>query len=338
MKTVRLHRVDNTDWGRYHSPWFKKFAQYLSQYFNVEWKDYATHTSQGSANVELLTEVPHFGHNPPISDVDCIIENCDNKEFVILSFSEYFNSYMVHSFRSELCKRALLAHFSYTSAYQWLKKEDLLHKLHQIQPWFFGSYQEYDINYFRNIRLQNINNLIDNKIFWKGLGTGNFPGHSVYRETVNHIGFDITDTAYVFDFQQYMQQMCMYKIALSFYLDLNQASDAFTYPGELCYRDMEYCSIGLPFIRIEYRDIVYDGLIPFKHYISIPRDEAIKTFLNSGNYGVGQLIRQYFFDFVKEDSLLQYISNNQIEWFDNYCRWPNNAKLTMKLSGIDQWI
>lgn len=336
MTTLRLHRVDNTDWGRYHSPWFKKFGEYLSKYFNIEWIDYAKHSSQGSAEANLLTEVPSFGYNPPISDVDCIIENCDTKEFVILTFSEFFTSYMVHSFRSPYCKNALLAHFGYQSAYYWLKKENLLDKLSQIKPWFFGSYKEYDINKYRQTRKNNL--LINNKIFWKGLGTGYFPGHPIYRETIKYIGDDITDTAYSFDFDQYMLQMCIHRIALSFYMDLSKESDAFTYPGEFCYRDMEYCSIGLPFIRIEYKDTLHEGLIPFKHYLSIPREEAMKRFIKEGNSGVGQLIREKFIEFKDETILLNYISQNQTEWFDNYCKWPNSAKLTLQLAEIDKWI
>jgi hypothetical protein len=336
MTTLRLHRVDNTDWGRYHSPWFKKFANYLTQYFDIEWKDYATHTSEGSAHAELLTEVPHFGKNPPMSDVDCIIENCNNKEFVILTFSEFFNSYMVHSFRSENCKNALLAHFGYESAYHWLKNENLLHKLKNLKPWFFGSYCEYDIDYYRQNRKNN--KLIDNKIFWKGLGTGYFPGHAIYRDTINHIDANLTDTSYVFDFNQYMSEMCIYKLALSFYMDLDKNNNAFQYPGEFCYRDMEYCSIGLPFIRIEYKDNVHNGLIPFKHYISISREEATKVFIRDGNRGVGQLIQDKFQEFIQEDTFLDYIAQNQIQWFDSYCRWPNSAKLTLELSEIDKWI
>ena len=35
------------------------------------------------------------------------------------------------------------------------------------------------------------NNLHKNELFWKGLGTGIFPGHEIYRDTINHIGNDI---------------------------------------------------------------------------------------------------------------------------------------------------
>jgi hypothetical protein len=338
MKTpIRIHRVDNIIWGRYHSPWFKKFAIYLEKYFDVEWIDYAEHSSQGSANLELLSEVDHFGKNPPISDVDCVIENCTNKEFIILSFTEYFNSYMVHSFRSELCKCALLSHFSYKSAFDWLKKENLLHKINNIKPWFFGSYLEYDIDYFRKIREKH-ESLNSSKIFWKGLGILNIPGHSIYRDTINYIGSDITETSYDFDFESYMHKMCISKIGLSFYRDIDKNFDSFNYPGEFCYRDMEYCSIGLPFIRIEYKDILYGGLEPYKHYISIPREEAIDSFNKNGNFGVGQLIRSKFFEFINENVFLKYISDNQIAWFDSVCRWPNSAELTIQLSGIEKWI
>lgn len=334
MITLKIHRVDNVDWGRYHSPWFKKFANFLSRYFHIEWIDYSVN-SASSAKANLLNEVRHFGNNPPISDVDCIIENTFNKEYVVLSFTEFFNSYVVHQISSPLCKSVLLAHFNYHSLFQWLKKDNLLDKLEIIKPWFFGSFQEYDINKYRKIRC---NDSHKDGLFWKGLGIGNFPGHEIYRETINHIGYDIIQPNYIFNFQEYMSELCIHNIALSFYIDLNKKHDAFNYPGEYCYRDMEYCSVGLPFIRIEYKDCLYNGLIANKHYISIDRENAYEVFNKEGNQGVGKLIRSKYFEYVNETELLNYISNNQIQWFDEYARWPNSAKLTLQLSGIEQWI
>ena len=334
MTTLRIHRVDNVDWGRYHSPWFKKFGEFLSQYFNIDWIDYSVNSSS-SSKANLLNEVKHFGKTPLISDVDCIIENTSNNEYVVLSFTEFFNSYVVHQISSPLCKSLLLAHFNYNSLFKWLKKDNLLDKINIIKPWFFGSFQEYDIDKYREIRK---NNLHKNELFWKGLGTGIFPGHEVYRDTINHIGNDIIRPNYVFKFETYMAELCIHKIALSFYMDLNKKHDSFNYPGEYCYRDMEYCSVGLPFLRIEYKDCLHDGLIANKHYLSIDREEAYSMFDKNGNRGVAELIRSKYFEYIQETELLDYISYNQIDWFDKNAKWPNSANLTLQLSGIDKWI
>jgi hypothetical protein len=334
MTTLRIHRVDNVDWGRYHSPWFKKFGEFLSQYFNVDWIDYSVNSSS-SAKANLLNEVKHFGKNPAISDVDCIIENTANNEYVVLSFTEFFNSYVVHQISSPFCKSLLLAHFNYSSLFQWLKKDNLLDKISIIKPWFFGSFQEYDINTYRKIRESNLHK---NGLFWKGLGTGIFPGHEVYRDTINYIGHDIISPNYVFNFETYMSELCIHKIALSFYMDLSKQHDAFNYPGEYCYRDMEYCSVGLPFLRIEYKDCLHDGLVANKHYLSINREETYSVFNKNGNKGVAELIRSKYFEYIEEKELLKYISDNQISWFDKNARWPNSAHLTLQLSGIDKWI
>jgi len=334
MTTLKIHRVDNVDWGRYHSPWFKKFGDFLSQYFNIDWIDYSVNSSS-SSHANLINEVKHFGKNPPISDVDCIIENTSNKEYIVLSFTEFFNAYVVHQISSPFCKSLLLAHFNYNSLFKWLKKDNLLDKINIIKPWFFGSFQEYDINKYREIRK---NSLHKNELFWKGLGTGIFPGHEIYRETINYIGNDIIKPNYVFDFDTYMTELCIHKIALSFYMDLSKKYDAFNYPGEYCYRDMEYCSVGLPFLRMEFKDCLHDGLVANKHYLSIDREEAYSVFYKNGNRGVAELIRSKYFEYIEEKELLNYISDNQINWFNKNAEWPNSAHLTLQLSGIDKWI
>jgi hypothetical protein len=329
MINIRIHRVDNTVYGRYHSPWFKKFSEYLSQYFNVEWKDYATTPTDGYAIIELQSELRGIGNKLSLSDVDCVIENLDTKKYVVLSFTEYFNSYVVHYLKSDNCQKVLLTHFSYTNIYHWLKRDYLTNKMDVVSPWFFGKFDDYDHMEIRNHR-QGVENLSEG-LFYKGSGQG-------YREVVNILHNEGLLNRESVPFNEYLKQMSEAKLGLSYYMDLDKYNTPYDHTGEFCYRDMEYMSVGLPFIRVEYKDNLYDGLIPNYHYITIPREKAYVAYELGGNSKVAELIKEKYNEVKDDTSFLNFISKNQIEWFDKYLSWPNSAKFTMELTGINEWI
>lgn len=329
MTTIRFHRIDNTDYPRYHGIWFKKFAKYCEQYFTVEWINYAKTSSQGAAEITLQTNVGSFGHHPPLSDVDCVIENMDTHEYVVISFTEYFNSYVVHYLRSEMCKHVCLAHFNYTNIYYWLRRDNLTHQINKVSPWFFGSITEYDVNLYRTLR--NTTDTFSDNLFFKGSGAGDYRKvikilHD--RKVIDNESIHIND---------YFTQLATTKCALSYYMDLDRYYTPFHHPGEFCYRDMEYMAVGTPFIRIEYKDAVHNGLLPNYHYISIPREHAYDVYNKHGDEGVADLIVEKHQEILHDDAFLQHISTNQRTWFDNYARWPNSAHLTMELTGIKEW-
>jgi hypothetical protein len=333
MTKIRFHRVDNQGWGRYHAIWFKKFSKYLEQYFEVEWKDYYDPNNQvASARLEMQSEIGSFGYNPPLSDVDCVIENLDTKQFIVLTFTEYFNSYVVHYLKSPFCQKLLTAHYSNQNTYYWLKRDNVVHQLDKVSPWFFGSIDEWDINKYRNIRNETPETEYNDTIFWKGSGIGS------YRKVIQILSDKRVLDTQTMPFDIYMETLAKQKVALAYYMDLDRYNTPYDYPGEFCYRDMEYCALGVPFIRIEYKDNVYDGLYPNKHYISIPREKAYSTYDKEGDEGVANLIIEKFNEVKDDRDLLRYISANQKEWFDKYAMWPHSAEFAMKLTGVDKWI
>jgi len=331
MNTIRFHRVDNTDYPRYHGIWYKRFAKFCEQYFHVEWINYATTSDQGSAHIQLIHEIPKFGNTPPLGDTDCVIENVSTGEFVLLTFTEYFNHYAVHYMQSDNCQLVLTAHFSWHNIYHWLRRDGLLHKMHRVSPWFFGSSQEYDIPKFRELRRNT--DTLDPKLFYKGSG---ITSYRIAVQELSQMGLvDITTTG---THSEYMNKLATAKCALSYYMDLDKYTTPFNHPGEFCYRDMEYMALGVPFIRIEYKDAVYNGLVPNKHYISIPREHAHKVYAERGNIGVAELIASKYQEVIGNDAFLEYITRNQLEWFDTFALWPNSAEFTINISGIGDWI
>ena len=211
---------------------------------------------------------PIYENKPPISDVDMIIENLDNGEYKAISFTEYFNSWIVHYLKSPLFKGLLLTHFNYHHLYYWLKRDDVLDKIDLVKPWIFPVYNEFDVDEYRKLR--NDSKLNDG-LFFKGSGCS-LEG---YRQVVSILShkYGINTETSVFD--EYIKNLSTAKIGLAYYQDLDKYVTPFDYPGEFCYRDMEYIALGIPFIRIEYRDSIHNGLYPNHHYISINRETEI---------------------------------------------------------------
>ena len=152
MKKIRTHRFENTLWGRAHLPFFKKFDEYLKNFFEVESINYNTDGNTFSGFIELLNPVGNFGTNPPLSDVECVIENLETGEIKLISFTEYFNSYSCHITKSNTCSKTLLAHFNWHNVYYWMKRENSIDTLSKIKPWIFLPFQEFDVEYYKNER------------------------------------------------------------------------------------------------------------------------------------------------------------------------------------------
>ena len=60
MKKIRTHRFENTLWGRAHLPFFKKFDEYLKNFFEVESINHNTDGNTFSGFIDLLNPVGNF--------------------------------------------------------------------------------------------------------------------------------------------------------------------------------------------------------------------------------------------------------------------------------------
>jgi hypothetical protein len=330
MKKIRVHRNINKGWPRYHTEFYTNFVnKVLKLEFDVEEIDWAT--SDGAAS--RIKDFPHscgtLGNSPILYDVDCVIENLQTRKYSVLSFTEYFNHGVVHYLKNDGCEKILMAHFNSTHLIERLRRDNVLHKYNQVSPWFFSSFCKYDVLGWRKKREESKQS---ETMIFRGSGLDS------YRKTLKFF----SDKPYFVgpsgvSFEQYLGDLCISRIGLSHYMDLDVPVGAFEYPGEFCYRDMEYMSMGLPFIRIEFSDSTFDPLIPGKHYIGIPRQEAFLSYSLGGHNAVAELYERYYNKFKDNVEYLKIISNNQTEWYDRNCLWPNSGKLTWKLLNLDSW-
>jgi hypothetical protein len=328
---IRTHRYENDKWGRAHLPFFKKFDGFLSNYFEVESINYNKDGNTFNGQISLINEVGGFKNNPPISDVECVIENLETGETKLISFTEYFNSYACHIAKSENCTKTLLAHFNWQNVYHWMKREGAISKLNKIKPWIFLPFQEFDVEEYR-LRREKITNY-ERRIFWQGSGVDN------YRKMIRVIdkkGY--LQPIIPMSHENYLNELIKSKVGLSYYLDLDKYNTPFDHPGEFCYRDIEYTLLGVPYIRIEFKDTTFNPLLPNVHYISIPREKAYVAYEKYGDVGVADLYIERYKEIIDDEIFLSYISKNQLLWADNNLMGDNKYKLTFQLLGLDKWL
>lgn len=332
MKTLlKIHRFENELWGRCHLPFFKDFDKYLSNYFDIESINYNKDGQTFSGTINLLSDISNFGNTPPISDVECVIENTKTKEIKLLSFTEYFNSYAVHIAKSIQCTKTLLSHFNSTNLYYWLRRENSISAISKIKPWIFLPFQQFNVDLYREKR-KTIKEL-NNQMFWLGSGV------DAYRKMIRIIeekGFlqKIVPVSH----DDYLNRMINSKIGISYYLDLNKYTTPFDHPGEFCYRDIEYMLLGIPFIRIEFKDTIHNPLLPNIHYISIPREQAYVEYEKNKDLGVANLYINKYNEIHNDQLFLDYITNNQLHWADTNLLNYNAEKLTFELLELNRWL
>jgi hypothetical protein len=331
MTKIRIHRFENELWGRAHLPFFRKFDKYLSNFFDVDVVNYNKDGETFSGKIELQTNISTFGNTPPISDVEYVIENLDTKEIKVLSFTEYFTHYVTHFAKSDPCTKILLVHFNWSHRYEWMKRDRSVKNIDKVKPWIFLPYKEFDYDHYRELRKSKLK--LEEKLFYLGSGIDS------YRKSVQIVeSKGLLQRTGNYEFKNYLDKMISSKIGLSHYLDLDKYNTPFDHPGEFCYRDIEYMSVGLPFIRIEYKDSVHDPLLPNHHYISIPREKAYVAYEKNGDEGVADLYINKYLEVKDDQELINFISKNQMEWFDKNVKSPNIEKLTFELLELNKWL
>ena len=331
MTKIRIHRYENEIWGRAHLPFFKKFDEYLRKYFDVDVVNYNKDGNTFSGQINLQSNISTFGKNPPISDVDCIIENLETNDIKVLSFTEFFNHYVSHFVKSESCSKVLLAHFNWNHRFHWVDRERSIESIGKISPWIFLTFKEFEYDLYREKREQL--GSYEDKLFYLGSGIDGYRKSVLEVESMGHL-----QKVGNYEFEDYLNRLISSKIGLSHYMDLDKYTNPFEYPGEMCYRDIEYMSVGLPFIRIEYKDSLYNPLIANHHYISIPREDAYIAYERNGDKGVAELYVKKFLEIKENNTFLDFISKNQIEWFDKNIKSPNKEELTFHLLELKKWL
>lgn len=329
MNKIRIHRYENPLWGRYHLPFFKKFDTYLKQFFEVELITYKTDNSIPVGPIDIIKAL-EFEIPPIIADTENVLENTQTGELKVISVAEVYANYVSNFANSHLCSSVLLSHFNYHNLYFWVNNN--MSALSKIKPWIFLPFAEFDVEHYRQLRTNC--RVFNNKMFWKGSYATSL------RKTILELyNFgDMQNIEPTNNLIDYLDLLYQSKIAVSFYLTLSKYRTPFDYIGEFCYRDIEYQLLGVPYIRIEYKDTLHNPLLPNQHYISIPREDAAVAFERCGDIGVAELYQLKYLDVIQDTNFLDYISKNQIKWSNENLLNGNAEKLTFDLLQLKDWL
>jgi len=103
--------------------------------------------------------------------------------------------------------------------------------------------------------------------------------------------------------------------------------------GEICYRDIEYLSIGLPMLRLEYMSQLNPPLIPNYHYVAVDRSQFPWDVNKDRDGGIeyAEAYKNRFLEVKDDKEFLEFISRNGREYYFNYIHPQNRLKHLLNL-------
>jgi hypothetical protein len=249
-------------------------------------------------------------------ECEYIVENLENGEFIILSVADDLYGCALKEIENPYLKKVLLSQFIPQKI-----KSSTNNFYYKYEPWTYFQYSLDDLEFYRNKR-KKIENKID-KMF--------FQGDVRIRPILKLFDSDLLLNPERNEPSKYFDEVIKYKIGLSL-----------SGVGEMCYRDIEFMSMEVPFIRMEYQTKLTPPLIPNYHYISIPLSEVQKDngFIRDGYCGeeLSKKIEKRFNEVKNNKEFLEFITKNARKYYDDNLTLNNLISNTFYQSGIFEWI
>jgi hypothetical protein len=232
-----------------------------------------------------------------LMECEYVIENVDNGDFYILSVSDDLTSGILNEQSNPKLKKVLISQFIEDKVKHHVNDNHI-----KYFPWIYFPMNLTDLDSYYLKRLQKTH-FID-KLCFRG-STSN-------RPILKYFNSDILDGPdYIGDSKTYFDDLINYSIGLSV-----------AGVGEMCYRDIEYMSLGIPFIRFEYQSKLSSPLIPNYHYISIPYDIEMPRHNDTPTDRLGgqeqvNKIEQRFNEVITDKEFLSFISKNARKYYED---------------------
>ena len=312
MNTIIIHTPQNEiSWKyRYYNHFFKNFIEFLKTKFIVEEDTYYEHANMFQYDVNLLSDATKSG----MLECEMIIENKDTKEFVVMSVSDVLTGSVLNHSPNPLCKKILFSQFDREDLFRHVR---LTENKEKYSPWIYFPSNLFDIDSLYEYRKSQIE-LVDKFCFW---------GTSIeYRPILSHFDSNLFDGGRpIGDFYGYSKKLLTYKVALSI-----------SGRGEFCYRDIENFGMGIPIIRFEYKNEMFNPLIPNYHYISIERPEDLPID-REGNETHSKMIESRFLEVKDDYEFLNFISTNAKKYYDDHLTMDSGINTTYKILCLNEW-
>ena len=314
-KKLIIHQPTNhySNRYRYYNVFFDNLVKKLSEKNEVIVDRYYKNANRGRVNVELgwYEDKDFFVE---MQDCEMIIEDYDTKETQILSVSDDLTPTSLNLQSYDNTKKIFISQFIRDKVYHHVAKE---HQ-HKYFPWIYFPSNEYDLESFYQKR-QEITNK-DNRMY--------FRGETFSRTILNHFTPDVFYGGNsIGGFDTYVNELIKFKLGLSV-----------AGRGEMCYRDIEYMALGVPFIRFEYTTEFFEPLIPNVHYISVDRPDDLFDWMKLDRLGEkhhADLIIKRYLEVKEDDEFLNFISKNAKEYYNKYLSPSSSVDFTIKMLGYE---
>jgi hypothetical protein len=238
-------------------------------------------------------------------ECEYVIEFEDTGEFYIMSVSDDLTHAILNELTNPSLRKVLISQYLPEQIKGYIKTED------KTSPWIYFPCTIDDLEPYYTKRKNNTE-LIDKMVF-RGTSLDD-------RTILSHLSENVFDgPTPVGGPEKYFDDVINYKVGLSV-----------AGRGELCYRDIEYMALGIPFLRFEYNTKLNPNLIPNYHYISVDRPEdLIKDRL--GNEEHSKMLEKRFLEVKDDNDFLNFISNNARNYYETYLSRENRVAHTLNL-------
>jgi|694.fasta_scaffold123169_2 hypothetical protein len=311
MRNLLIHNPCNEITRRYrdYNLFWDDLTEELKKNHNVSENRYYEDAHCERMKIQLKKRTNDFLE---ILECEYVIEDLDNGDFWILSVAEQITGGILLEQSNPHLKKVLYSQYIPDQIVHHCKENS-----NKYIPWIFFPQNVVDLEKYYEKRKEKTE-LIE-KLYFKG-GVD-------YRPIVNYIDKKIISETNRVSIENYFDDLINYKMCLS----IGGVGN-----GDLCYRDIECMSLGIPFLRFDFVTTLNPPLIPNYHYISIPlqldfpkHNDVLKDRLGEEKHA--KLIEQRYYEVINDNNLLKYISKNAKEYYDKYLSPKNRIKHTLNL-------
>jgi len=314
-KRLIIHQPTNhySNRYRYYNIFFDNLIKKLSKKNDVIVDRYYKNVHRGRVEVDLgWSEDNNFLIE--MQDCEMIIEDYDTKETQILSVSDDLTPTSLNLQSYDNTKKIFISQFIRDKVYHHVNEK----YWEKYNPWIYFPSNEYDLESYYEKRKNMINK--QEKLY--------FRGETFSREILQYFNSDVFHGGNsIGGFDSYANELINFKLGLSV-----------AGRGEICYRDIEYMALGVPFIRFEYTSEFFEPLIPNFHYVSVDRPDDLFDWMKLDRLGEkhhAELIIKRYLEVKDDDKFLNFISKNAKEYYNKYLSPSSSVDFTIKMLGYD---
>jgi hypothetical protein len=316
-RNLLIHNPTNefTKNYREYNLFWDELTDELKEYHNVTENRYYESAHLNRMKIYLKNRTKEFLE---LYECEYVIEDSDSGEFWILSVSDQMTSAMLDEKENPYLKKVLYS--------QYIPDQIVHHTgeySYKYIPWIYFKQDVTDISQYYEKR-KKITDFIP-KLFFKGLTS--------YRPIIDYIDSEIITDSEKIKNQNYFDSLIEHRVALS----VGGAA-----VGDLCYRDIEYLSLGVPFIKFDFVATLNPSLIPNYHYISIPLqmdfpqvNDVLKDRLGEKKHA--KLIEDRFKSVVNNMDFLNFVSRNARNYYEENLSPDVRIKKTFNILNLSNY-